>query len=269
MSVVVTVALLQVTRFLTANRPVDYVVREAGMTLTHRAPAKQIGPGQPLIRVEVDPAQSLGMAVRWLAPPATEIGARGLPRIDEHAYAAALPAFEKGTRVRYWITATTPEETTVRLPKDPSKFCVLIFEGRASKSVLVAHVVFMFGAFFFMVMSFFGGIAMLRGREGKRGTVRAARWVLVSSFIGFVPLGMILNYQTFGMLWEGYPFGRDITDNKTQLIFVFWLLSLLLVRGSFVGGGEERDRVGPRPFAWAIIGSFLVSLALFIVPHSI
>jgi hypothetical protein len=135
--------------------------------------------------------------------------------------------------------------------------------------VVGAHILFMFGAFFFMVMSFLAAIDILRGREDKKNAVCAARWVLVTSFIGGWPLGFVLNYQTFGMLWEGFPFGYDVTDNKTQVIFILWLVSLLLAWGSFVGKGEEKDRLGRKAFALAIVACFVVSLALFILPHSI
>jgi hypothetical protein len=127
----------------------------------------------------------------------------------------------------------------------------------------------MFGSFFFMVMSLFGAVRILRGQEGKRNTVNMARWVLILSFIGGWPLGFILNRQAFGPVWEGFPFGYDVTDNKTQLVFIFWLVSLLLAWGSFIGRGEEKDCLKAKPFAIAIVMSFLMSLALFLLPHSL
>jgi hypothetical protein len=127
----------------------------------------------------------------------------------------------------------------------------------------------MFGAFYFMIQSLWSAIDILSTGLGKKSAVSNARWVLLCTFIGGWPLGFLLNYQAFGPLWEGFPFGYDITDNKTQLIFIFWLVSLLLVRGSFLGKGEERDWLGPRGFALAILLSYIVSLFLFIVPHSL
>jgi hypothetical protein len=52
-------------------------------------------------------------------------------------------------------------------------------------------------------------------------------------------------------------------------MFVFWLISLLLVRGSFFGRDIKSDTLGPRGFAFAVIVSFVVSLLIFIVPHSL
>jgi len=184
-------------------------------------------------------------------------------------YEARLPEFEKGTKIKYWITASNSEGAKVRVPGDPGKFGVLKYKGKASNLVVGAHIAFMFGAFFFMAMSFLAAIEILRGREDKKNAVRAARWVLASSFIGGWPLGFVLNYQTFGPVWEGFPFGYDITDNKTQVIFILWLVSMLLAWGSFIGKGEEKDRLGRKAWAFSIVACFVVSLALFILPHSI
>ncbi len=268
-SIVLTLLLLAGARRLTSGRPADLVSEEQGLRVYHRTVTEKVGPGQPALRARIDPVQRAALVVRWTSPPSNEIGARPLVEIEKGIYEGFLPEFAKGTKLKYWITASNVDGTKVRIPMDPGKFGVLKYKGEASKIAIGAHVVFMFGAFFFMVMSFLAAIEILRGREDKKNAVRAARWAIVSSFIGGWPLGFLLNHQTFGTLWEGFPFGYDVTDNKTQLIFVFWLASLLLVRGSFIGKGEEKDLLGRKAFALAIAACFVVSVALFIIPHSI
>jgi hypothetical protein len=95
------------------------------------------------------------------------------------------------------------------------------------------------------------------------------RWVLLFSFLGGWPLGFALNWQRFGVMWEGYPFGYDVTDNKTQILFVFWFVVMLLSRRSFFGRHQGRDLAPERVYAWAVISSAVVSLALYLVPHSL
>jgi hypothetical protein len=243
-SVVLTLLLLTAIRRLMTDRPVDLMSEEQGLRVYHRTVTEWVGPGQPCVRARVEPVTHVAMVVRWISPPSSEIQARGMVEIKKGVFEACLPNFNKGTRLNYWITAATVEGMKVRVPQDPGRFGVLKYKGEASKLVIVAHVVFMFGAFFFMVMSFLAAIEILRGREDKKNAVRAARLVLACSFIGAWPLGLLLNYQTFGTLWQGFPFGHDITDNKTQFIFILWLVSLLFARGSFVGRGEEKDRLG-------------------------
>ncbi len=268
-SVVLTLIVLAAARRLASGRPEDLVSEAPGLKVYHRTVTEQVGPGQPCLKARVEPAQKAALVVRWMQPPSTEIRGRGMFEIRPGVHEACLPPMEKGTTFTYWIAVTNVEQTKVRVPADNGKFGILKYKGTASTVVIVAHVVFMFAAFFFMVMSALFAIDILRGREDKKNAVRAARWALAASFIGGWPLGFILNYQTFGTLWEGFPFGYDVTDNKTQVIFVLWLVSLLLAWGSFIGKGEEKDRLGRRSFAIAVIACFLVSLALFILPHSI
>lgn len=267
--VILTLLLLTAARRLTTGKPADLMSEDQGLGVHHRTVTEMVGPGQPCVRAKIEPVQRVALVVRWTAPPSSEVQARGMFEIRKGLYEACFPEFEKGTTIKYWITASNVAGTKVRVPANPGKFCVLKYKGKASKLVIGAHVAFMFGAFFFMVMSFLAAIEILRGREDKRNAVRAARWVLATSFIGGWPLGFLLNHQTFGTLWEGFPFGYDITDNKTQVIFVLWLVSLLFVRGSFIGKGEEKDRLGRKAFALSIVACFVVSLALFILPHSI
>jgi hypothetical protein len=268
-SVVLTLLLLSAARRLSVGRPADLVSGGDGLRVYHRTVTEMVGPGQPCVKARIEPAQSVELVVRWITPPSSEIQAQGMGPIGSGVYEACLPAREKGTKIKYWIAASNAEGAEVRVPENPGEFGVLKYKGKASNLVVGAHVLFMFGAFFFMVMSFLAAIEILRGREDKKNAVRSARWVLASSFIGGWPLGFLLNHQTFGMLWEGFPFGYDITDNKTKVIFILWLVSLLLSWGSFIGKGEERDRLGRKAFASAIVACFVVSLVLFILPHSI
>jgi hypothetical protein len=268
-SIVLTLLLLAAARRLSTGRPADLVSEEPGLRVYHRTVTEMVGPGQPSLKARIEPVQRVALVVRWTSPPSSEIRTGGMWEVRKGIYEARLPELEKGTKLKYWITASNADGVKVRVPMDPGKFGVLKYKGKASNVVVGAHILFMFGAFFFMAMSFLAAIEILRGREDKKNAVCAARWVLASTFIGGWPLGFLLNYQTFGMLWEGFPFGYDVTDNKTQVIFILWLVSLLLSWGSFIGKGEEKDRLGRKAFALAIVACFVVSLALFILPHSI
>jgi hypothetical protein len=267
-AVIVTLAMLAAGRVMSMARSRNIVVDRAGMSIRHRTVTQQVGPGRPLIRVAVNPVEDVEVDVLAVGAHTGSIRVIPLRRISEDVFEGTLPDLGIGSRMRYAITVKAADGREVRLPEGADSFYLIKFKGRASAIVLVAHVAFMFASFFCMVLALFAAIRILRLGEGKRSAVRWSRWVLGLSLIGGLPLGWLLNYQTFGVLWEGYPFGRDITDNKTQLMFVLWLAILFLVRGSFLGRGEERDKLGARGFAWAVIASFIVSLGLFVLPHS-
>ena len=127
----------------------------------------------------------------------------------------------------------------------------------------------MFAAFFFLVEALLGAFMMLLMGEEKEFTVAQVRWVLLFTFLGGWPLGFVLNWQRFGPIWEGFPFGYDITDNKTQLIVIFWIIVAAMSWKSFACRRTGRDAVGPGVFAVAVIVASILSLALYLVPHSL
>ena len=73
--------------------------------------------------------------------------------------------------------------------------------------------------------------------------------------IGGLLLGPAVQKYAFDAWWTGWPFGHDLTDNKTAIAVAAWGIALLRTRG---GRGA---RV-------AIVVAALVTMAVFIVPHS-
>jgi len=268
-SVLITLAVLGVARRVSTRRPIEIEAEKNGVRVNHRTITEQVGPGEPLLSVRVEPQGDVEAIVEFGRRGGGGYEAIRMAPVGGGVFEARLPDLGKGARGEYAVIVRNGGGASIRLPEDREKHFTIKYKGTASETILVSHIVFMFASFFCMVLGLFGAIRILKGLEGKRSTVSAGRWVLLLCFIGGWPLGFALNYQTFGTLWEGYPFGYDVTDNKTQVMFVFWLVSLLLVRGSFFGRGEGKDLLGARAFAWAIVASFVASLLLFILPHSI
>jgi hypothetical protein len=269
LGLLVTLALLAAARRLSTNKPREIRVDDAGPAIIHETVFEQVGPGEPAVRLLIDPAGDAEPFLLTTSAPRGDVGETPLVHIGNGVWEGRLPSRNKGERLYYAFRVDIPGQSSVRLPRDPDSLFLVKYKGEITGFFLVLHVIFMFGAFFFMVQSFWGALRILSGSEGKPGTVQLVRWVILTTFVGGWPIGFILNYQRFGMLWEGFPFGYDITDNKTQIIFLFWIVTVLLVRGSFFGGGESRDSLGARGFAWAVIVSFVVSLTLYMVPHSL
>ena len=264
-----TIVLLGLARRLSTRRPCDITVESGDLRARHRTVTEQVGPGAPLVSVEIESEAGVEPLVFYSEGDGIPPYRLEMTRSGGGRWEARLPARDKGERLSYAISFMQDGAAVARIPEGEGSFLLVKYKGTVMSAVLILHVVFMFAAFYFMVQGLWSAVGILKGSERKADAVSNARWVLVCSFVGGWPLGFILNYQAFGYLWEGYPFGYDITDNKTQVMFIFWLVSLLLVRGSFFGLGEERDRLGARGFAAAVIISFAVSLLLFIVPHSL
>ena len=111
------------------------------------------------------------------------------------------------------------------------------------------HIVAMFGG---MLVANAAGLLALRGEKRLLGVSLAA---LVLLALGGLVLGPLVQKAAFGAYWTGWPFGTDLTDNKTAVAVLAWGVAAFRARG----GRSARLAVGV---------AALVTLAVFLVPHS-
>ena len=106
--------------------------------------------------------------------------------------------------------------------------------------------------FFAMLFSSRAGIeAIAKGPNIKSYTF----YTLIFLTIGGMLLGPVVQKFAFGEYWTGWPFGEDLTDNKTLFAFIGWLVAYILIRKDSKKG------------YWAIIAAVLL-LAVYLIPHS-
>ncbi|MBU8923481.1 MAG: hypothetical protein KOO63_16825 [Bacteroidales bacterium] len=288
--IIITLVLLAVARRLSMNNSEALLSSSGGVTVTHSTVFEQVGREMPVLTVRVEPAdgahaylvyrvQGEDMSGRGDQDNDETAGSDNIVKVEMTAgengtFSGNLPDLEKGNRLGYAFEVEVKDEESgqqerLRLPEIEGSFLTLKYKGEVSTLVLILHVIFMFGAFFFMVESGLCAIPVFKGAEGKEMTAVMMRWLILFTFVGGWPLGFILNYQRFGPIWEGFPFGYDITDNKTQLMLVIWAITVLLSLGSFFGKGEEKDKLGRKGFAIAVLVSTILSFLIFLIPHSL
>lgn len=101
-------------------------------------------------------------------------------------------------------------ETQIRLPEQGA--VVTRFKGNVPAYFLIPHIVLMFAA---MLLSVRAGSEVF----GKETRPRVYVWAtLITLFVGGMVLGSIVQKYAFGAYWTGFPFGMDLTDNKTLKI---------------------------------------------------
>ncbi len=269
--ILVTLLLFVVARRMSKNRPSEMEMTYGDVRLTHLTVFEQVGPGQPEIILSVAPPVKIDAVVRYRTPGEDVFETVGMSEISEGVWAARLPGKEKGSRIEYGFRISHEEisEAGTSSASFQEGNYLIKYKGEVSVTVLVLHILCMFAAFFFIVEAMLGAFMILFMREEKEFTGAQVRWVLLFTFLGGWPLGFVLNAQRFGPIWEGFPFGYDITDNKTQLIAIFWLIVAVLSWKSFACRRTGRDVAGTRVFAAAVILASVLSLALYLVPHSL
>ncbi|MCK4762790.1 MAG: hypothetical protein KAW12_11400 [Candidatus Aminicenantes bacterium] len=145
-------------------------------------------------------------------------------------------------------------EYTVRVVVDNESFLinkgksvVARFKGAVPAFWLIIHIILMFFSFIF---------ALRTGMEALRKERNYDRLVLITLlvvFVGGMILGPIVQDYAFGDLWTGFPFGFDLTDNKTLIAFAAWLLAFFL---------KKKSR-------WWVLMAVVVMIIVYLIPHSV
>ncbi|MDZ7859455.1 MAG: hypothetical protein U5O15_02095 [Candidatus Krumholzibacteriota bacterium] len=262
-----TIVIFFIARKISKNNSVHVELEKKGVRVEHSTVFEHVGMGNPAVKIKALSSESLSVNLAYVHGDNEEKILR-MRKEDSGIWKADLPSLGKGEKLKYFFKLNRRGEEILRVPDDES-FYTVKYKGEYSKTVVLLHIVFMFLSFFFIITSFLGSLAILFSGEGISYTIRMMRAGIICLFIGGWPLGFILNYQRFGPVWEGFPFGFDITDNKTQIIFVCWLIAALLVRGSFFGLGRDRDIIGKNNYAYAVIICSIITVGLYLIPHSL
>ncbi len=133
----------------------------------------------------------------------------------------------------------------------PTKENVIIrFKGTVPTFVLIVHVFFMFGA---MLLSVRTGLEFFNNNPKFKALTFLT---LIFLFIGGFILGPIVQKYAFGVFWSGFPFGHDLTDNKTVITFIGWLIAFFMYKRS------------KNPKYWAL-GASILLIVVYLIPHSV
>ena len=269
-----TLALLAFARKTTAVKSVHQTVKRGGIFIEHDTVPKRRGEGNVLIPVKVSGADKVKLFYR--------IGEGEFQTVDMvpkegegDLFVAFVPDHEKGTRAWYYIEAqkrVEDKEVVLTLPdKSSPDFSPILlkFQGHVPASIILSHVLCLFAAIFFSVLAALSAIDLKKGEGTLKKSVAFSLLTFIFLFVGFFPLGWALNYFTFGVLWEAFPFGSDVTDNKGQIAFLSWLVTLLLVKGTIFRKDPSKDWVSGKGFSTAILISFAITVGMYLIPHSL
>ena len=159
---------------------------------------------------------------------------------------AQIPHQPAAGKVEYEITLTDGSKTYA-LSDEPVIIC---FKGAVPSYILIPHIFFMFFAMVFSIRT--GFEALLK----RHNTYLFNMVTMLLFLVGGLILGPIVQKYAFDAYWTGWPWGHDLTDNKTIIAFVFWLISWIILRKN------KENRV------WPIVATF-VMLAVYLIPHSV
>lgn len=127
---------------------------------------------------------------------------------------------------------------------------IIRFKDPVPDAILIPHVIIMLLA---MLFSTRAGIEALNPKGNPR---KLALWTAGLLLVGGFILGPLVQKFAFGQLWTGFPFGGDLTDNKTLLAMIGWIAAVIAGRGG-------------KPARWWVLGASILLLAVYLIPHSL
>ncbi len=225
--------------------PVSGEVRLGDRTIHLRLERSHGGAGDQPVVVEAPDCGVTG-EMAWRRFPARGPWTLVPMRRDGATLVAVLPHQPEAGKLEYRVTLRLGGGTALF----PARPAVTRFKGEVPAAILLPHIVAMFAA---MLFSNRAGLSALAGGPGQRGLAVTALLLLVVG--GFV-FGPAVQKAAFGSWWTGVPYGWDLTDNKTLLAGVAWLLAVWRLRGG------RRARA-------AVLAAALATLAVFAIPHSV
>ncbi len=157
-----------------------------------------------------------------------------------------IPGQPPAGKIMYNITLNTGG-IEFRLSEEP---VIIRFKGEVPDFFLVLHVILIFAAMWISMRT--GLQALFKGENVYKYTL----WTVVILFIGGLIMGPVIQKYAFGAFWTGWPFGHDLTDNKTLVSWIMWVIALW------------RLRKNPNAKGWALAAS-IVLIAVFLIPHSL
>ncbi|MFQ6613555.1 MAG: hypothetical protein ACE5D1_01810 [Fidelibacterota bacterium] len=158
-----------------------------------------------------------------------------------------LPPQPAAGKIMYLVFLIHEDGSRQSLTEAP---VVLRYKGYIPLYLLLPHILLMFAS---MLISTRTGLEAVV--QGPRTRV-FAWWTLGLLSAGGLILGPIVQKFAFDAYWTGLPFGHDLTDNKTLIAVLGWVLALWKNRIP-----DEKNR------KWYWIAA-IIHLAVYMIPHS-
>lgn len=159
---------------------------------------------------------------------------------------AEIPLQPKAGKVAYFIEVE--QSGRKQSIGDERRPVVVRFRGSVPVWIVLPHILCIFLAFLYAL------VAGLKASMGLEGYLSAARIGILFLFLGGFLFGSLMQKYAFDVYWAGFPSGQDLTDNKTLIALLGWIVALVM------------NRRKPRPI-W-IVSAALLMLLVFLIPHS-
>jgi hypothetical protein len=245
LAIFITLASVAYQRMTGPTHPVRGKVEIGEETLKYKLIRTHDVTGDAVIQIKTADSTIAGM-LEWRRLNSDDRWATQLSSYEAEGLTFHVPVQPAAGKVMYKVTLMDMHGKEYPLTEEP---VIIRFKGAVPIFVLLPHILFMF------ISMLLGTRCALDAVTKRDNAYRIALWTTGLLFIGGLILGPIVQKFAFDAYWTGWPFGGDLTDNKTALTFIFWVIALW--RGKEKGKGAK----------WFVIAA-VVQLAVYLIPHS-
>jgi hypothetical protein len=94
--------------------------------------------------------------------------------------------------------------------------------------------------------------------------MHAHSWITLGLMtVGGMILGPIVQKYAFGAFWTGFPWGYDLTDNKTLIMCLVWIGACAVL------GWKPRTPTPTWRGRLAVLAAAVVMTGVYLIPHSL
>ena len=160
---------------------------------------------------------------------------------------AYIPRQPMAGKIEYQILLKS-DNKIIKLTEEP---VVMRYKGSVPTFILIPHVLLMFLAMMFSTRT--GLEVLIKGKNIFKYTVVTLLLLIPGGMI----LGPIVQKFAFDVFWAGWPFGTDLTDNKTAIAFLAWIIAFFVI----MKNKEKRKGF--------VLAASIILLIVYLVPHSL
>lgn len=166
---------------------------------------------------------------------------------------ASLPVQPAAGKLEYYVAIGTKTEGSSGIVTTDHYYfkdepLIIRFKGDVPMWVLIPHIICMFASMLFAAYAF---LCALANMPQYKKNITIAFWIIMVG--GFI-LGPLVQKYAFDIYWSGFPFGSDLTDNKTLFAAIALLAAVLTKKFQW-------NR-------WVAVAAVLVMFVVFSIPHS-
>ncbi|MEF9931684.1 MAG: hypothetical protein RSC28_04145 [Bacteroidales bacterium] len=214
---------------------------------------KGLGKGDSNIAVKSTNEMQTEAALYWRKYPSQEPFSKIEMQPTPNGLTAALPVQPAAGKLEYYLSIGTKVTGPDGILATNNYYfndepLIIRFKGDVPAWVLIPHIFCMFLSMLFAAYALLCAIGKM---PQYKKYITIAFWIIVVG--GFI-LGPLVQKYAFDIYWSGFPFGSDLTDNKTLFATIALLAAVL-----------TKKYLWNR---WVAIAAVLIMFVVFSIPHS-